>query len=226
MRERMTLLVAVFAALAVGCDGSLASPDGSLASPASSPAFPDWSPLCPATAPAIGSSCTDATLSLGASDQLMCEYGYAPWSLGCATLVECAGGQWGSATGLGLVCTPDASAPASLPADCPPVFALAQQGAVCAVQWESCAYDQAHECVCLSNELGNDNDLPDPHNEWTCAESDPACPPVRPRLGSSCSGSEEGGGFTTCQYDGPLESGEEVGGGGIALQCVGGVWAL
>src|SRR5580700_3574347 len=75
MRERMTFLVAVFAALAVGCDGSLASPDGSQASPASSPASPDWSPLCPATAPAIGSSCTDATLSLGASDQLMCEYG-------------------------------------------------------------------------------------------------------------------------------------------------------
>ena len=127
---------------------------------------------------------------------------------------------------LGLPCTPDAGAPAPLPADCPPTFASAQQSGGCAVEWESCTYDQAHECLCLSNELGNDNDRPDPVNVWMCAVSDSACPLVRPRIGSTCSGSEAVGELTTCQYDGPPDEGEVPGDSGVELQCVGGVWTL
>jgi hypothetical protein len=56
----------------------------------------------------------------------------------------------------------DEDAPSSLPADCPATFASAQQGNVCAVQGESCAYDQAHVCVCINAETLNDDDLPPP----------------------------------------------------------------
>ena len=206
------LLAAVFAALAVGCQGSLASPEGSQASP-------DWSPVCPTTAPTIGASCSDAA----ASEQLTCEYGYAPSNLGCATLLTCAAGQWGPLTGLGLQCTPDAGPPSSLPADCPPNFASAQQGNVCPVQGESCAYGEAHVCVCINAEALNDDDLPPPaSNNWICAQSDPACPPERPRIGSPCGG-EDGGGVVSCQYDGPVTGGVYD---GVLVQCVGGVWAL
>ena len=68
-------------------------------------------------------------------------------------------------------------------------------------------------CQCLNNELGNDDDLPNPETVWTCAAFDPACPTERPRIGSGCGG--DGAEITTCTYDGPC---------GISLECVGGVW--
>jgi hypothetical protein len=210
------LLAVAFAALTVGCRGSLAS------SEASPDASPEWSPVCPATAPDSGTSCSDAD----SNEQLTCEYGDTPSSAGCAVVIlECAGGVWGqtSPSPYGLTCPPEAGPPSSLPAYCPPNFASVPQGGLCPADGDRCTYDEAHVCVCINAEDLNDDDLPPPaSNNWFCANSDPSCPPERPRIGSACSG-EDGGGVVSCAYDGPLTGGAY---NGVQVQCVGGVWTL
>lgn len=174
-----------------------------------------WSPVCPEAAPAEGSSCSGSPSYPDGLPGLECEYGDTSAVGGCTTLFTCTG-TWSSST---FQCTSDAGPSPALPADCPSTFAAASEAGGCSVEGESCAYDPAHVCMCLSNEDGSDDDMPVAYDVWQCARSDAECPAERPRVGSPCPGTLDSGDVISCDYGGPGYLGA-----GITLECWGGVW--
>ncbi len=133
-----------------------------------------WSPVCPASLPAIGSACTPE----GAE----CEYGTSVYTA-CNTTVACAQGAW-RAQMFGGTCP---SGPR--PTVCAASFGDVPRGATCAPQGTECAYAQG-ACRCEFGGFG-----PPPPQDgggalptWHCDDPEPGCPPIRPRVGSTCNG--------------------------------------
>jgi len=154
---------------------------------------------CPSVPPADGSACSHPRLD--------CEYGN-DWDPACNTVAQCwTQGYW------------QVTGPSQDPKLCPTPTGLGPQcpasppssgSQTCAPDGTVCVYP-AGLCAC-SEYSGPGSADASASYLWTCASPDPACPVVRPRIGSACT--QEG---LYCDY-------EVCGAYGGAFSCSGGVW--
>jgi hypothetical protein len=136
---------------------------------------------CPASAPAVGTSCTDTGLE--------CEYGNdLDWT--CNVVVHCkVGNTWEMVSGGNPMCP---SHPFGIGPGCPSSHAAASMGDVCTQNEQVCGYPEGI-CVCQPGFVigPGSPDAAVPPSTWQCAMPSTGCPPFpsRPRLGSPCSNS-------------------------------------
>lgn len=125
--------------------------------------------LCPASAPAMGSSCSN--------EGVYCEYG-SSFESACNDVLVCVSGTWGDAVLFGMAeC--DAGAGPN-PSSCPSAESDVTNGSSCNII-EACAYPQGVcECVVPPDSTSGTIDT-----TWFCGPQ-PGCPMPRPRLGSVC----------------------------------------
>lgn len=197
-RMRTLLTTLLLSAVGVGCGGSVSgashdgggpdvfndaknpqdgggpNEDGPIGDSEISDAEP-WSAVCPASAPTVGSACSQ--------DMLFCEYGDAWWNVACDTVVRCYGGQWIHAEAGGSGCLP---APGPNPPACPTSGTAIGP---CPEAGLTCNYLQGVVCQCLTAAAA-----PDAGPKWDCIP-EPGCPTTRPRLGSPCTGG------VSCTYE-------------------------
>jgi hypothetical protein len=160
-------------------------------------AAPPWSPLCPAAPPPPGAPCAD--------ENLQCEYGNAWWNVACDVVLECQSGQWASDSLGEGICTPG---PGSNPSTCPPNFASVPQGGTCTDTSLTCVYSEG-TCNCQVPFFGPPIEDAGEAATWQCLP-EPGCPSPRPRIGTSCAGTEA----QDCTYESCS----------FAESCANGVW--
>ena len=128
---------------------------------------------------------------------LECEYGSNP-STACNEIATCDSTGW-SFSG--------ASGPSTCPGGtCPATYADVPQNKTCTPLGLDCAYAQG-QCNCARTALVSVGDTP----VWQCSTPATGCPEPRPRLGSACSQPS-----LECDYGACT--------GGIAEQCLDGIW--